>query len=67
MTKCNVTTSGNQYKFATDSESGNIEAVNFRSACEKLEAMIPQSSRNDGAWGWVEDTDGYRYEIGSTN
>lgn len=49
------------YKFATDSEVGTIEAATFEKACEKLEEMVGDA---DGAWGWVEDTDGGRYEIG---
>lgn len=54
----------NSYKFAADSEVGTIEAASFAAACEKLDAMISASAVADGAWGWVEDADGERYEIG---
>ena len=54
----------NSYKFATDSEIGTIEAESFESACKKLDAMITEAAVADGAWGWVEDSDGERHEIG---
>lgn len=47
------------YKFATDSECGTINAASFEDACRKLDAMVLGS---DGGTGWVEDTDGFRYE-----
>ena len=49
-----------EYKFATDSETGTITAANFDAACRQLDAMIEGS---DGGFGWVEDVDGSRYEI----
>jgi hypothetical protein len=52
------------FDFATDSETGTIEAADFATACEKLDAMVPASAIEDGGHGWVEDTDGERYEIG---
>jgi len=53
-------TTATKYKFATDSETGTIEAVDFIAACRKLDAMVAGS---DGGFGWVEDVDGNRYEI----
>jgi hypothetical protein len=50
----------NDYKFATDGEMGIIEAANFESAKDQLEAMVADT---DGGSGWVEDLDGDRYEI----
>jgi hypothetical protein len=47
------------YKFATDSETGTIEAESFELACHKLDSIVHAS---DGGFGWVEDTDGHRYE-----
>jgi len=52
------------YPFATDSESGTISAIDFADACQQLDAMVPAKAIEDGAFGWVEDTDGERYEIG---
>lgn len=52
------------YRFATDSEMGTIEASTFAAACEILDGMVPEAAVADGAWGWVEDTDGQLYEIG---
>jgi hypothetical protein len=54
----------NDYRFATDSETGTIEAVDFADACEQLRDMLPDATVADGAWGWVENTDGKRYKIG---
>lgn len=47
------------YKFATDSETGTLEADTFEAACRLLDSMVEDS---DCGHGWVEDTDGYRYE-----
>lgn len=47
------------YKFATDSESGTIEAASFDEARGMLDAMVTDT---DGGFGWVEDVDGFRYE-----
>lgn len=52
------------YKYATDSETGTIEATDFAAACRQLDAMIPPAARANGGWGWVGDTYGDRYEIG---
>lgn len=52
------------YKFATDSEVGEIDAKDFEAAKASLDMFVPQEAIDDGAWGWVEDTDGDRYEIG---
>jgi len=51
------------YKFATDSEVGTIEAADYATACAKLDAMLTAAAIEEGAWGWIEDTDGSRYEI----
>jgi hypothetical protein len=53
----------NNYKFATDSECGTIKAADWNEACQKLEAMVPDSAVDAGGWGWVEDTDGERFAI----
>lgn len=70
--KISVTWIGNEvnpkeligYKFATDSESGEIEASDFAGACKQLDAKVPQAAIEDGGFGWVEDEAGERYEIG---
>jgi hypothetical protein len=49
-----------QFKFATDSGFGTIEADTFEAACRKLDAMVGPSDA--GGVGVVEDEDGYRYE-----
>ncbi len=46
------------FKFATDSESGLITAIDFDDACRQLDEMVG----SDVGWGWVEDTEGRRYE-----
>ena len=51
------------YKFATDSETGTIEATTFGEAVDKLREMVPAVAVADGAWGWVQDSDGQRYRI----
>jgi hypothetical protein len=51
------------FRFATDSEAGTIEAADFAAACQQLRDMLPAAAVADGAWGWVEDTDGIRYKI----
>lgn len=56
---------GAVYKFATDSESGTITAIDFTDARRQLDEMVPASAIADGAWGWVEDQDGHRYEVGN--
>lgn len=48
------------YKFATDSESGSFQAKDFAHACARLDAMIADT---EGGFGWVQDHDGYRYEV----
>lgn len=52
------------FPFASDSESGTIRAESFAEACEQLEAMLTEEALSDGAWGWVENTDGQRHKIG---
>jgi hypothetical protein len=53
-----------QYAFATDGESGTIEAADFSDAKRQLDEMFSEDTIADGAWGWVQDVDGYRYTIG---
>lgn len=55
------------YKFATDSETGTIEASDWGDAQDKLDEMLSLESRAAGASGWVEDEDGDRYEVGAIN
>ncbi len=53
------------YTYATDGETGTIEAPDFSSACEQLAAMVGWAAMVDGGWGWVDDCDtGERYERG---
>jgi hypothetical protein len=53
-----------EYSYATDSESGTIQAADFAEACQQLRDMLPPTAVADGAWGWVEDTDGWRWRYG---
>jgi hypothetical protein len=53
------------FKFATDSEHGFIAAGSFRTAKVYLESMLPNDARRHGAWGWVDNGEGTRYEIWS--
>jgi hypothetical protein len=53
------------FKFATDSERGLIAAGSFRTAKIYLEMELTPEAMRNGAWGWIEDTDGTRYEIRS--
>jgi hypothetical protein len=50
-----------EYSYATDSESGTIQAADFAEACQQLRDMLPPTAVADGAWGWVENTDGSRF------
>lgn len=52
------------YRYATDSETGTIEASDFAAACRQLDAMLTTDAILNGGWGWVEDVDGDRYEVG---
>lgn len=54
----------NSYSYGTDAGFGTIEAGSFDEAKQWLHGEIDKHLK-DGAWGWVEDHDGYRYEIGS--
>lgn len=51
------------YKFATDADSGTIQAESFEAAVEILDAMLTDDLLEDGAFGWVENLDGSRYEV----
>ena len=53
------------FRFATDSEHGTIQSTSWHAVRQQLRLMLPQSAIDDGAWGWVENLDGSRYEIGS--
>jgi len=54
-----------EFPFATDSESGELTATSFGDAKKQLQKMVSDECIADGAWGWVEDANGDRYEIGS--
>lgn len=53
------------FRFATDSQHGVIAAGSFRTAKVYLEWMLTDDARRNGAWGWVDNGDGTRYEIWS--
>lgn len=54
-----------QYAYKTDSEHGVIVARNFAEAKLMLRDMLTAAAIDDGGWGWVDDVDGTRYEIGN--
>lgn len=56
-----------EYKFATDSEQGVMVARDFTEAKMMLADMLTDEVLADGAFGWVEDLDGYRHEIGEVS
>ena len=53
-----------EYPYGTDSELGTIEAESFAAACAQLDAMLTEEALEEGAWGWVKDVDGRRYQVG---
>ena len=53
-----------EYRFATDSESGTLQAGSFADAKRQLRAMLPPAAVADGGFGWVADHNGDRFEIG---
>ena len=53
-----------EYKFATDSEQGSMVARDFTEAKMMLADRLTDEAIADGAFGWVEDLDGYRHEMG---
>jgi hypothetical protein len=55
-----------KFRFRTDGESGTITAPDFDNAVKQLNDMFTQQMLEDGAWGWVQDHDGYRHNIGET-
>jgi len=61
-----TTTKTTEFKFATDSETGTISAGNFVAACGQLDQMLTDEAVEAGAWGWVEDVDGFRYRVGQS-
>ncbi len=52
------------YDYHTDSETGQIVAADFDSACQEFRKMFTEFALADGAWGWISDEDGYRCEVG---
>ena len=55
-----------RFKFRTDRKFGYIQAPNFDNAVKQLNDMFTESMLEDGAFGWVEDHDGYRHNIGES-
>jgi len=55
-----------RFKFRTDRKFGYIQAPNFDHAVKQLNDMFTDSMLEDGAFGWVEDHDGYRHNIGES-
>lgn len=53
-----------RFAFATDSESGYIEAATFEAACEALRTFVPVAAVDNGGWGWVRNENGELFEIG---
>ena len=41
-----------------------IEARDFADACQKLMLIVTPEMIEEGHWGWVEDHDGERFEVG---
>ena len=56
-----------EYKFATDSEQGEIVARDFTEAKKMPADRLTDDVLADGAFGWVEDLDGYRHTIGEVS
>lgn len=52
-----------RFAFATDSESGFIDAATFDAACEVLKGSLPDDAVDNGGWGWVRNEDGRLFEI----
>jgi len=65
MLSDNLANEQHEYLYQTDSEGGYLTSCDFASACRKLDDMLTEVALENGAWGWVEDVDGERYEIGS--
>lgn len=53
-----------KYRFATDSSSGVLIARDFTEAKMMLADKLTDEALADGAFGWVDDLDGYRHTIG---
>lgn len=53
------------YCFGTDSGLGTITAYSWKDACDQLRKMLPDAAIENGGFGWVENDNGERYEIGS--
>ena len=56
-----------EYKFATDSASGVMVARDFTEAKQMLADRLTDEVIADGAFGWVEDQDGYRHTMGEAS
>lgn len=56
-----------EYKFATDSAQGVMVARDFMEAKMMLADRLTDEVVADGAFGWVEDQDGYRHTIGEAS
>jgi len=55
-----------RFKFRTDRKFGYIQAPNFDHAVKQLNDMFTEAMLEDGAFGWVEDHDGHRHNIGES-
>lgn len=51
-----------QYKYATDSEHGFLHARSFEEAKAMLCELVTDETLRHGATGWVEDSNGNRFE-----
>ena len=63
MTTANAHNEWPKYRFCTDTQNGFITAPDFDHAVKQLHDLFPNEIPN-GAFGWVEDHDGYRHNIG---
>lgn len=56
-TQTKITETLNTYDYATDAESGEVEAVSVQAAYAELRAKITDAMIEDGATLWVEPAD----------
>jgi hypothetical protein len=54
----------NSYKYATDSETGTVNAANLDAAYAALRAKITDAMIEDSATLWVESATGERITMG---
>lgn len=52
-----------EFKFETHHARGVILADNWQEARDVLHKLL-DGTMCDGGWGWVENVDGERYELG---